>query len=342
MPTQTDRDLRDADALAWARRQLPALGLPGDATVELMHDRPWSRLYRLGDVDAPRWLKVPTPRLRHEGMLVRSIARYHPELVLAPEVVDTEHGWLVMPDGGLLLREFAPGARTLPHWQDLLPRYGQLQRTLVPHTSGLLAAGAPDRRPQVVPSLADALFATFDGSEPGLPVDFSARFAKVRPALENASAELAESAVGSSVNHDDLHSNNVFVTVDTSDQVTRFRIYDWGDAAIAHPFTTLNATLRSAARHADLDVDDPRIDRLRDAYLDTWSDLAGREQLLRWCELARWTGCVSRAAAWDWALSAASSSDDTDVAEKANRDRAENVAGWLDELSDGRLPDGLR
>ena len=341
MPPHGEPDPRDSAALDWARQQLHDLGLDGGADAQLMHDRPWSRLYRLGTPEAPHWLKVPGPRLRHEGLLVRTIARYEPDLVLAPEVVDTEHGWLVMPDGGTLLRAFAPGAATLPHWERLLPQYAALQRTLVPHMSGLLAGGAPDRRPQRTVALADELAALFTGDEAGLPEDFHVRFDGVRPALAQAANELAESTVGSTVNHDDLHSSNIFVALDADQQVVGYRISDWGDAAVAHPFTTLNATLRSAAAHAELEVNDPQVIRLRDVYLDAWSDLADRTDLLRWCELARWTGCVSRAAAWEWALTAALNSDDAVVTASARQDRAEYVAGWLDELTDIGIPAGV-
>ena len=338
MSPDGEPDPRDAEALVWARRQLHDLGVDGGVTAELRHDRPWSRIYRLANAGAPHWLKVPGPRLRHEGLLVRSVARYRPDLVLAPEVVDTEHGWLMLPDGGTLLRSFAPGAATLPLWERLLPEYARLQRALAPHTAGLLAGGAPDRRPQRLAALADELAASFSDGEPGLPTDFCERYERVRPSLVAAARELATSTVGSSVNHDALHSNNIFVQLDADDQLVGYRISDWGDAAIAHPFTTLNATLRSAASHAELELSDPQVTRLRDAYLEAWADLATPAELLRWSELARWTGCVSRAAAWEWALSAALDSDDDAVADSARRDRAEFVAGWLDELTDCGVP----
>jgi hypothetical protein len=49
-------------------------------------------------------------------------------------------------------------------------------------------------------------------------------------------------------------------------------------------------------------IDDPRALRIRDAYLEPFTDLGSRKELLRWVRLARSTGCVTRALAWESAL----------------------------------------
>ena len=90
------------------------------------------------------------------------------------------------------------------------------------------------------------------------------------------------------------------------DDLSSVRIIDWGDASVGHPFGTMLATLNSIAFHAGaLHVDrdmDPRVLRVRDAYLEPFSQLSRRDELLRWVELARSTGCVTRAMAWERAL----------------------------------------
>jgi hypothetical protein len=67
------------------------------------------------------------------------------------------------------------------------------------------------------------------------------------------------------------------------------------------------ATLNSIAFHAsvlndDGRIDDPQVLRIRDAYLEPFADLGSREELLRWVALARSTGFVTRAMAWESAL----------------------------------------
>ena len=60
------------------------------------------------------------------------------------------------------------------------------------------------------------------------------------------------------------------------------------------------ATLNSIAFHAgvlraDGRMDDPRLLRSRDAYLEPFTTLGSRKELLRWVTLARRSGCVTRA-----------------------------------------------
>ena len=109
--------------------------------------------------------------------------------------------------------------------------------------------------------------------------------------------------------HDDLHSNNVCWPGEIAD-LSSVRIIDWGDASIGHPFGTMLVTLNSIAFDADVPVDgrqfhDSRMLRLRDAYLEPFSSLCDLEELRRWVGLARSTGCVTRALAWERALQAA-------------------------------------
>jgi hypothetical protein len=67
------------------------------------------------------------------------------------------------------------------------------------------------------------------------------------------------------------------------------------------------ATLNSIAFQARVLNDDGRIDdlhvlRIRDAYLEPFTGLGSREELIRWTALARSTGYVTRALAWESAL----------------------------------------
>jgi len=50
------------------------------------------------------------------------------------------------------------------------------------------------------------------------------------------------------------------------------RILDWGDASIAHPFTSLVVTFRFLEERNGLPPDDPWFTRLRDAYLEPWGE----------------------------------------------------------------------
>jgi hypothetical protein len=53
---------------------------------------------------------------------------------------------------------------------------------------------------------------------------------------------------------------------------------------------------------ADGRMDDPRMLRIRDAYLEPFTSRASRKEPLRRVALARRTGCVTRAISWESAL----------------------------------------
>jgi aminoglycoside phosphotransferase (APT) family kinase protein len=140
----------------------------------------------------------------------------------------------------------------------------------------------------------------------GLTRQQAATLERVLPAYEGRCAELAASPIPDSFQHDDLHSNNVGWPGEMAD-LSSVRIIDWGDASIGHPFGTMLATLNSIAFEAGVPVDgrqfhDSRLLRLRDAYLEPFGSLCGVEELRWLVGLARSTGCVTRALAWERAL----------------------------------------
>jgi hypothetical protein len=126
------------------------------------------------------------------------------------------------------------------------------------------------------------------------------------PAYDDHCTELAASPVPGSIQHDDLHSSNICWPGDVQD-LSSVRIIDWGDASVGHPFGTLLSTLNSIAFHAGVFhteqvINDPRVLRIQDAYLEPFTGLGRRDELRRWVALARSTGCLARALSWEQAL----------------------------------------
>jgi aminoglycoside phosphotransferase (APT) family kinase protein len=101
--------------------------------------------------------------------------------------------------------------------------------------------------------------------------------------------ELAHDGIPQTLQHNDLHYNNVLV------RDGRHRIFDWGDSSISHPFQTMRVTIAFLKWTLGI-VGDDEIDRLvRDAYLEPWSAYGTREALLRSFDVARIVGGVSDA-----------------------------------------------
>ena len=102
------------------------------------------------------------------------------------------------------------------------------------------------------------------------------------------------------IEHDNLHDGNV---------LEDGRIFDWGDAGVAHPFFTTVISLQ----------EEP--ERVRDAYLEPWTSFAPRAELLEILEDALWVGKAARALTWAEILS--------NLEEDARREYWKSVDTWL-------------
>lgn len=84
------------------------------------------------------------------------------------------------------------------------------------------------------------------------------------PRFSEQCEELVAAGIEPTVQHDDLHMNNVYV------KDGALRVLDWGDASVAHPFFSLFETVRFLVEMNGLPGGDPLFARLRDAYLEPW------------------------------------------------------------------------
>jgi hypothetical protein len=276
---------------------------------EQPHARAWSSTIRFETTEGPVWFKVNGSGTAYEAALIALLGERRPGL--APEVIahDDNRRWSLTRDGGPILRSIVAPDALWTHWERLLPRYAEAQLALAEHRPRLLSTGTPDLGPAQLPSeyrrLLDELAAR-PTEDSGLTREQASALESLLPAYDDWCAELATSPMPDTLQHDDLHSNNV-CWPGTVDDLSSVRIIDWGDASVGHPFGTMLATLNSIAFHAgvlhtDRRIDDLRVLRIRDAYLEPFTSLGSREELRRWVALARSTGCVTRAISWESAL----------------------------------------
>ncbi|MEH0984946.1 phosphotransferase [Micromonospora sp. CPCC 205556] len=318
-PGWADPDLQRA-ALDWVTGQLGRQGRRVTGPVE-PRVRPWSLVWRVPTDAGDVWFKANNPGTRHEAALLAALARRAPGRVLDPIAVDAERGWSLLPDGGESLRDVLGRDRDPARWERVLPEYADLQLTMTPYADELLALGVPDHRPETLPRLFEALLDDEEslllGTEDGLTPQAHDRLRAQRATYAERCRRLAEIGVPATVQHDDLHDGNVFAAAGGH------RFFDWGDASVAHPFGTLLVTLRSVAHTFALPVGDPALTRLRDAYLEAWSDRHDRATLREAVDLALPVTTVSRALSWRRAL---------DTPDPARAGYAAAVPGWLEEL----------
>ncbi len=290
----------------WATAELEAAGRIVTGPIEQPHVRPWSTVLRIPTDEGAVWAKASGPGTAHEGRLLAAMADWSTPHVLRPLAVDADRDWWLLPDGGMTLRQTRPdgdGDTDLRAWEAILAAYANLQRTLERRADGLLDVGVPDGRPDVLNATLAALVETNRWWDLVGPDDRSTadrarwRLVELADRVAAEAGQLATSGIAATLQHDDLHGGNVFVAG------KHIRFFDWGDAVVAHPFGSLVTTLNSIAYRLGTDADGPQFQRLRDAYLDAWTDVLPRVVLGDVLERALDLGRIGKAAAWARALS---------------------------------------
>ncbi|MFB7505012.1 phosphotransferase [Streptomyces broussonetiae] len=276
-----------ASALGWVAEQLAVRGLRVDGALRVRL-RPWSVLVRVPvQGRSALWFKANPPASAFEGPLTAALARWVPEHVLEPLAVDADRAWVLLPDGGDLFRTVLCREVVEPRaWERLLAQYADMQRALVPYAGEIEGLGVPSARTRDLPEVFDALLA---GSAAPAP-QARARLERLRPRLVDWCAELASLGIEDTLDHADLHDGQLLRPAPD-----RFTFFDWGDAAVSHPFCSLRIPADKACERYGPGV----LPRLLDAYLEPWTD-AGRTvpDLRRAARLGWRLSALSRAAAW--------------------------------------------
>ena len=242
----------------WISAQVEPIG-----AIEIVHQRPWATVLRVPLAEGVAWFKACALVQVFEPRLTAELFARWPDRV--PEVLgyDEERAWLLLGDAGTPIRVFSNPPEA---WQAALPLYAELQRGEAAHAHEHLKRGVPDLRLATLPVHYEDLLERnlpLEPNEIGLLRGFAPRFADL-------CTELAAHAVGETVQHDDLHMNNLYLRGE------QLRVIDWGDASISHPFASLVVTFRFLEEINKLPPGDPWYARLRDAYLEPWGRCLAR------------------------------------------------------------------
>lgn len=299
--------------------------------IEQPHLTPWSTALRIPTAEGPVWFKATGPGTAHEGPLLETFRRLRVARVVLPLAIDPDRAWLLFDDAGPTLRAVTPdgdGDRDLASWERILREYAALQRSVEggAEVAAMLAAGTPDGRPDRLPGEVarllddDRIWALITPEERVAADAARERLRATGARLDEAIDRLGNAGVAASIQHDDLHGGNIVVGPAGD------RFFDWGDAVVAHPFTTLTVTFNSIAHKTGRDLDDPDFDRLRDAYLEAWTDVAPRAALTEASVVAQVLGCIGRSLGWERAIGGLVPDD--------MEGHGDSIAGWLMELDE--------
>jgi hypothetical protein len=257
--------------------------------VEQPHVRPWATALRVPTSEGTLWFKAVAHTQAFEPALTRLLVTVRPEHVTELLDADVERGWMLMRDAGTRLREVPA---SVEHFERVLPLYAEVQIAAATEVERMVEAGVPDVRLPAFLRQVEAL-----GEE---DPELESRL----PEVEALVAELQAGGISESIQHDDLHDGQIFV------RDGYYRVLDWGDSCVSHPFHSLTVTLRAAAWKLGLPPGSRELLRMRDAYLEPFGSPA---ELADLADIAYRTGTLGRALAYERYLATRAPLDEEDA-----------------------------
>lgn len=267
-PTWTRPDWLD-EVRAWIDERVKVTG-----KVDQPHVRPWATALRIPTDDGTLWFKAVAHTQWFEPPLTRLLVAARPDHVTELLDADEDRGWMLMRDAGVRLRELPA---SVEHFERALPLYADVQLAAAPEVERMLAVGVPDVR---LPAFLRQVEALADDHS-----ELRSRLAEVQALVR----ELQASGIPESIQHDDLHDGQIFV------RHGGYRVLDWGDSCISHPFHSLTVVLRAGAWKLGLEPGSRELQRMRDAYLEPYGPPA---ELAEVAGIAYRTGTLGRALAY--------------------------------------------
>lgn len=271
--------------------------------IEQPHVHAWSTVLHIPTDQGKLFFKATAPETIYEAALTQSLSRWFPGSMPEFVAVDAGRGWMLMRDGGEQLRASIRPARDIAPWKPVIARYAEVQIGLADHITELLSLRLPDHRLSLLPALFTKLVADEESlmidQEKGLTSpewdeakDKTSRFKQI-------CADLAQYGIPESLNHGDFHDGNVLV------KDGRITFFDWGDASVTHPFTSLRTFFVSI--EIALDLEDysftPEMEELLNVYLEPFQEFASDEELLEAYRLSKPVASVVKALAWHTTIS---------------------------------------
>lgn len=302
------------DVRAWIEREAAQLGHTVTGIEQVKH---WSisSVLRVTTDGPDLYFKVPArlPLFADEGALTARLAERFPDHVLAPLAVESEQGWILLPEFGEL---FDFWGAPLELRCEMLRRFAELQRRSASIADELLEDGCLDRRLDVLERQVGQLL-----DEPAAVAQLTpeevAALREQKPALQEVCRRLAGLDLPATLVHGDLHVLNV------ARHDGKLVYFDWTDACIAHPFIDLISLQweDEAGRAAMLS-----------AYLEPWEGVESPERMLEAVGLAAVVIPLHHAVSY-WQIVAAlepAAKPELDATHTFLREALEKLRGLLD------------
>lgn len=270
----------------WGINYLIARGYVLIRTPELVLSTPWSKVIRFSTSSDDFYLKQ-TPSavfLSSEPRVIRLLSeQLHARVPMVLASNDDLHCFL-MKDAGMTLRETLKADFKTKLLCQAVTQYAAIQRATEGYISILLQLGLPDWRLDKLPSLYDQMInqTSFLKAE-GLTGEELQKLHALSTSFFAQCKLLSGYGIPETIGYHDFHDKNVLIEQNTK----RMTFVDWGEAAIIHPFFSLHTCLEHSITHHGVKEGALIYQKLLDACLENWLEIAPKQQLLEAFILAR-------------------------------------------------------
>lgn len=268
-----------------------ALGEP--AELDPVSARPWSTVWRCRSASGVVvFAKQNCPGQAHEARLMTALAELAPSYVVPVVAADIGRDLLLTAEAGPTLRS-SGAAGDVDTWCRIVAESVHLQRATAEVAPRLgLTILAPADATTYVADAVGRLGALPEGDPRRMGPETAHSLERLLPVVGEWSDEVDDLGLPLALVHNDLHDNNVVASAGT------LRFFDFGDAVLADPLANLLIPLRVVADQLGAGPGDERLERIADAALEVWSDLATMRELRRALPAALQLGRLARAESW--------------------------------------------
>ena len=307
------------EAMAWIDEQLRSAGISPAGPVEQLRAWSLSCLLRLPTSEGDVYFKAVPPFFRCEPAVMRAVSEKYPELVPPPLAVEIEKGWTLMRDFG---GQWLGGVSDVAAWEDSARAFARLQVEQSKSLESWFEIGCPDRGLKTMAGLMDTLFQDTEmlmvGSPWGISQEELGRLRGLSLQLKLMCARLADYKVPHTLVHGDLGGNIIV-------KEGGFVFFDWTDSCISHPFIDTTTMITTVFDELELPIGFEELKmRVRDAYLEPWTEFEPIERLIEAFELSQPLGALHQAMTYAWLISS--------VAEDAVWELRDGLTYWLRQL----------
>ena len=283
-----------AEAHTWIRAQADVTGPIQEHLVRF-----WSVVLKVPVAGGWAWFKENAPSQSFEAALMEEVARVAPDRVPPLFGVERARGWLLTADLGDPIGEHRPAddLEAAAEVAEVAGAWSEVQRRLSGREPAMRAARVPafedSNAISYAVALADHLARLPEGDGRRLDLEGRRQVEAGLGRLGEDAARLEASGIPESVEHNDLHLWNAMRGRDGG-----IAFIDLGDAVWSHPFASVRPLLWVMRARLPFPPGAPEYERVIDAYLESWTDLAPAQEVRRLLPAAERMSALHRAESW--------------------------------------------